>query len=59
MKPNDLTTEISALEKQLNTYKNLLEKAISDDVQFAETKVIFHEVKVLTDKLIILKNSFY
>ena len=56
MKPNDLTAEISALEAQLQHHQNLLDQAFSDNRQFAETKIIFHEVKILSDKLIILKN---
>lgn len=57
MKPNDLTAEISALEAQLQHHQNLLDKAFSDNREFAETKVIFHEVKIITDKLILLKSS--
>ena len=56
MQSKDLPAEISALEKQLIHYQNLLDKAFSDDLEFAETKIIFHEVKIIADKLVVLKN---
>jgi hypothetical protein len=55
MQTSELTAEISALEVQLAHYQNLLEKAFSENLHFAETKMIFHEVKKISDKLIVLK----
>jgi cell shape-determining protein MreC len=56
MQTPDLIAEISVLEEQLAYYKKLLDKAFSDNLQFAETKVIFHEVKKLSDKLAAVKS---
>jgi hypothetical protein len=51
MQTHNLTAEISALEDQLNHYQSLLDKAFSDNAQFSETKIIFHELKKISDKL--------
>ena len=59
MQPTTLATEILLLEEQLVYQTKLLDKAFADNLQFAETKVIFHQVKVLTDKLESLKKSIH
>ncbi len=56
MQTSTLTTEIAVLEEQLEHHQKLLDKAFKENLQFAETKVIFHEVKKISDKLEKLKN---
>jgi N-methylhydantoinase B/oxoprolinase/acetone carboxylase alpha subunit len=51
MQVQDMKAEIAALESQVSVYEKLLDKAISDNVEFAKTKVIFHELKKISDKL--------
>ena len=57
MQTHDLTSEISDLELELEKQQILLEKAHADKSQFAETEVIFKQVKMLSDKLLILKSA--
>ena len=57
MQTNDLIAEIAALEDQLKHHQKLLDKAFSDNVEFAEVKVIYHETKKIADKLEAVKNK--
>ena len=57
MQTPNLAAEISALEAQLQHHQNLLDQAFSDNLEFAETKAIFHQMKILSDKLETLKKS--
>jgi hypothetical protein len=57
MQTPNLPADISVLEEQLAFYKNLLDKAFSDNLQFSETKVIFHEMKKIADKLEAVRNK--
>jgi hypothetical protein len=57
MQPTDLATEILLLEDQLLYHTKLLDKAFSENRQFAETRVIFHEVKRITDRLAQIKHK--
>ena len=49
--------EILALEAEINHQKKLLDKSIKDDEVLEKTKAIFHELKILSDKLLLLKKS--
>jgi len=51
MQTPDANAEILILETQISHYKKLLDKAISDNVELARTKEIYHQLKELTDKL--------
>jgi hypothetical protein len=55
MKPPDLTAEIAVLEEKLKHHQKLLDQAFANNLQFAETKVILHEVKKIADKLAVVK----
>ncbi|HEY1872638.1 MAG TPA: hypothetical protein VGG71_16370 [Chitinophagaceae bacterium] len=58
MQPTKTTQEdILALEAEINYHKKLLDKSISDDELLEKTKAIFHDLKVLSDKLAHLKKS--
>jgi hypothetical protein len=58
MQPTKTTQdEILALEAEISHQKNLLDKSIKDDDVLEKTKAIFHELKVLTDKLAQLKKN--
>ncbi len=57
METPDLTSEIADLEEKLKYHQKLLDKAFSDKLQFAETKVIFHEMKKISDRLAAIKNQ--
>lgn len=51
MKIQELKEEITALEIQLAKYEKLFEQSIENNVEFAQTRVIFHELRKLTEKL--------
>jgi uncharacterized coiled-coil protein SlyX len=51
MKIQDLKEEINALEIQLAKYEKLFEQSIENNVEFAQTRVIYHELRKLTEKL--------
>jgi hypothetical protein len=55
--PKNLQEEIAALETEISNHKKLLDKSISEDEVLEKTKEIFHELKVLSDKLLLLKKS--
>jgi hypothetical protein len=57
MEVPDLPSEIADLEEKLKYHQKLLDKAFADKLQFAETKVIFHEVKKIADRLAAIKNQ--
>jgi hypothetical protein len=57
MQTNNPTAEIAALEDQLKHYQELLDKAFSENVEFSEVKVIYHETKKIADKLEAVKNK--
>jgi hypothetical protein len=48
---HDLQAEISALEKQILSYEQLLDHAFSRNAILKETKKIYHQLKILKDKL--------
>jgi hypothetical protein len=57
MQTPELSSEMADLEEKLKYHQKLLDKAFSDKLQFAETKVIFHEMKKIADKLTAIKNQ--
>jgi hypothetical protein len=58
MQPTNTTQEdILALEAEINDQKKLLDHSIAEDQVLEKTKSIFHDLKVLSDKLALLKKS--
>ena len=55
MQTKDLQTEIAALEIQLKHLHNLLDQSFRNNEILAKTKIIYHDVRLLTDKLQQLK----
>jgi hypothetical protein len=55
MQTKDLNAEITALEIQLKQLTMLLDQSIRNNEILAKTKVIYHDVRLLTDKLQKLK----
>jgi hypothetical protein len=55
MQTQDLQAEITALEIQLKHLNNLLDQSIRNNEILAKTKIIYHDVRLLTDKLQQLK----
>jgi hypothetical protein len=55
MQTKDLKAEITALEIQLKQLTMLLDQSIRNNEILAKTKVIYHDVRLLTDKLQKLK----
>ena len=56
----DTTQEdILAMEAEINEHKKLLDNSIADDQVLEKTKAIFHDLKVLTDRLAQLKKSLH
>jgi hypothetical protein len=51
MKIQEIKEEITALEIQLAKYEKLFEQSIEHNVEFAQTRVIYHELRKLTEKL--------
>jgi len=46
---------ILALEAEINRYTKLLDKSFADKEVLEKTKLIFHELRILTEKLAELK----
>jgi hypothetical protein len=51
MKIQELKAEIIALEKQLTQYERLFEESIEKNVEFAHTRLIYQELKKITERL--------
>ena len=51
MQSNDLQTEITSLKLQILNQERILDQAFSKNVEFKETKKIYHELKLLKEKL--------
>ena len=58
MQPTQNTQEeILVLETEISQYKALLDQSISDDEVLEKTRAIFHDLKILTERLAELKKS--
>ncbi len=58
MQPSKTTSEeILALEAEISHQKKLLDKSITDDEVLEKTKAIFHNLKLMSDKLALLKKE--
>lgn len=57
MQSPEVRAEIAALEIQLREYKVLLDESISNNEIFGKVKTIFHEMKIISDKIEELKKS--
>jgi hypothetical protein len=55
MQSPEVKTELAALEIQLRDYKVLLDESISNNEVFAKAKNIFHEMKIISEKIEDLK----
>jgi hypothetical protein len=55
MQSPEVSAEIAALEIQLRDYKVLLDESISNNEIFAKAKNIFHEMKIISEKIEDLK----
>ncbi|HTB26638.1 MAG TPA: hypothetical protein VK711_14795 [Puia sp.] len=55
MQSPEVRAEIVALEIQLSDYKILLDESISNNEVFAKVKTIFHEMKIISEKIEELK----
>jgi len=55
METQDIKAEIAALEIQYYHLEMLLDKSIRKNVVFAETKIIYHDMKLVADRLENLK----
>jgi hypothetical protein len=51
MQSNDLQTEITALKLQILNQERILDQAFSRNLELKETKKIYHELKLLKEKL--------
>jgi hypothetical protein len=51
MQPNDLQTEITALKLQVLNQERILDQAFSRNLELKETKKLYHELKLLKEKL--------
>jgi hypothetical protein len=51
MQTRDLTAEIAELEIQLKHFTSLLDLSIRNNEILAKTKVIYHDLKRVSDKL--------
>jgi hypothetical protein len=57
MKTPELKAEIASLQTQFDQYSKLLDKAITDNVEFAKAREIYHELKKISDRLKKVKES--
>ena len=55
MPTEEVSAEIKALEIQQRQYENLLDQSISNNEILAKVKVIYHDLKAVSDKLKELK----
>jgi hypothetical protein len=51
MQTSKFKTEIASLESQFDHYNDLLDKAISKNVKFSITKIIYGKLKEVSDRL--------
>ena len=51
MQSNDLLVEITALNLQVLNQERILDQAFSRNLELKETKKIYHELKLLKEKL--------
>jgi hypothetical protein len=51
MQSNDLLAEITALNLQVLNQERILDQALSRNLELKETKKIYHELKLLKEKL--------
>ena len=51
MQTSEFKTEIASLESQFDHYNDLLDKAISKNVKFSITKIIYRKLKDISDRL--------
>ncbi len=54
---NTIQEEISALEADVSYHRKLLNKSITENVELEKIQTIFHDLKLLSDKLTLLKND--
>jgi hypothetical protein len=59
MQSQEVKAEIAALEIQLRDCKILLDDSISNNEIFAKAKIIFHEIKIISEKIEDLKKPNY
>jgi len=57
MEPQDRRAEIAALEIQLRRYEYLFDQSIRNNEVLAKTKIILHDIKLVSERLIKLKNT--
>jgi len=57
MEPQDRRAEIAALEIQLKRYEYLFDQSIRNNEVLAKTKIILHDIKLVSERLIKLKNN--
>ena len=57
MEPQDRRAEIASLEIQLQRYEYLFDQSSKNNEVLAKTKIILHDIKLVSEKLIELKNS--
>ena len=58
MQPSKETHDaILALEAKIDRYTKLLDKSLADKEDIDKTKVIFHDLKILTEELAELKTT--
>jgi hypothetical protein len=51
MQTTEFKTDIASLESQFDHYNDLLDKAISKNVKFSITKIIYRKLKEISDRL--------
>jgi ABC-type transport system involved in cytochrome bd biosynthesis fused ATPase/permease subunit len=56
MKIHELKAEITVLETQLAQYEKLFEDSIENNVEFAQTRIIYHELRKITEKIKEIRN---
>ena len=51
MQTSEFKTDIASLESQFDHYNELLDQAISKNVKFTITKIIYRKLKEISDRL--------
>jgi peptidoglycan hydrolase CwlO-like protein len=51
MNPIDLQPEINSLQTQLDSLREQFENALTENVKLGDTKKLFHEIRILQERI--------
>jgi hypothetical protein len=57
MNPIDLQPEINSLQTQLDSLREQFENALTENVKLGDTKKLFHEIRILQERIDVLNKE--